>query len=56
MALAYILSGITTGSLAAAIWLGSGGSILGAFGSYTLIGTLAGLLVAIHSLTSHSRR
>ncbi|MEX3315141.1 hypothetical protein [Sulfitobacter sp. PS-8MA] len=55
MALAYILSGIAIGSLAAALWLVLGGSLLGAFGTYTLIGQAAGLAVVRHSITAKAR-
>ncbi|SDF88753.1 hypothetical protein [Sulfitobacter delicatus] len=46
MALAYILSGVTTGGLAAMLWLTTGGSPLAALGIYAITGqvTTLGLL------------
>ena len=41
MALAYILCGIAAGGSAALLWLGTGGSLIGALAAYTLAGQIA---------------
>lgn len=49
MALAYLIGGMTAGSIAAFSWLGIGGSLLGAFGAYAFTGHLAALAIIARS-------